>query len=304
MTQLIHKLISKYPTILPVIIIILQELEYWHLIVVGNQIYYFVIMIVLLTISIIILGDYSTRLWRAPLIGLLIWEILRISLIDFRRMYPFLLIALLIITIWSIILIVKYKIPIHKRVWGFSFLFIVVLLGLIFDYSDSLRGNLFDLRDEIRRWIVVSIPFIIFDLIQNKKQGWPGYLVYSSWLPSAMLVYPIARLDYSNNQIHQVLGAGFWILTTLAFFILIPLLHEKRGNKETTETLILSVSLFTLVVVSTFKWVFLEDSVDLVSPAWVLIIKSCVLLWFPLLLLNLFYREDLTGKITNNIDLV
>lgn len=289
------KWFSKCPTLLPVIAIIIQELGFWKLIGFGHQSDQILILVVLLTIIVILVGDYEKRIWLVPLIGLLIWDVFRVILIDYRHGLPISLMALFVLLLGSIIVKVKFKIPIPKSAWGISIIFIGLLFLIELDHSDSIRKGLFNLRDIIERWLVISIPLLIYDAALNKQSGWSRYLVYTSMLPFAVLMYPIARLDYKLEIDHQIVSAGFWIFTVFVFFVLIPLIHGMRGEKRNKELTTVCISTVAIVIVSIGKWFFLEEPFDLVSPPWIMVIKYCILLCFPLLLLRFYYKDYCGG---------
>jgi len=287
------KWFSKCPTLLPMIAITIQELGFWELIGFGQQSDQFLVLVVLLTIVVILVGNYEKRIWLVPLIGLLIWDVFRVILIDYRHGLPISLMALFALLLGSVIVKMKFKIPIPKRTWGISIIFIGLLFLIVLDHSDSIRKGLFRLQDQIERWLVISIPLLIYDAALNKQSGWPRYLVYTSMLPFAVLMYPIARLDYILEIDHQILSAGFWIFTAFVFFVLIPLIHGTRGEKRNKELTIVCISTVAIAIVSIVKWFFLEEPFDFVSPPWIMVIKYCLLLCFPLLLLHSYYKESL-----------
>jgi hypothetical protein len=106
--------IFQHPTVLPLIIIIFQELCFWKIIDVGDSCTLFLALIATIVMVIYFIGKFDRRKWTAPLFGLAIWDILRLA--DKRSIYPFLLIGLYGLTIVSLALLLKKRLCNHFSV--------------------------------------------------------------------------------------------------------------------------------------------------------------------------------------------
>jgi hypothetical protein len=287
----IIKNINKYPTAIPISLLVLLELGMADVINIGNMQIFFMFLIICTTVFIFWWGDYD-NLWRAPLIGLLFWEVIRsLFLIQERHTFGFLTIILLVLTLLSIFLALYKKITIPKSVWGF-YLVLICMISF-FDLSKPLSGHPYVMNSQLIQWITVSVPFIILDLYLNKKHGWMSYLVYSSWVPISIKMYPVARIPYSAVKLQPLLSAGFWIISIVVFFVVIPLIFSMIENRLKRVKYLLSISAVTLFLVSFIRWEFLLDPfANYVWPEWKLIIKSSILLWSPFLIVKQIYSKD------------
>jgi hypothetical protein len=283
--------IFQHPTVLPLIIIIFQELCFWKIIDVGDSCTLFLALIATIVMVIYFIGKFDRRKWTAPLFGLAIWDILRLA--DKRSIYPFLLIGLYGLTIVSLALLLKKKVKIvdyQGVLWIFIVVFLVSIIGM-YRVENPIYYNLMHALDDFETWFIIITPGIIFDLLFHQEFHWHRGLFCFSWVPIAMISSPIVNFSHRFEPPFQFVSFLFWTITAFVFFLLIPILQNDSWGTKTRDIVTIIIAVVTIAIVSGGRWMILDDPEILLTPAWFLLIEDSVRFGAPIVLLFLNYRK-------------